>query len=149
MWLATAGWQQPGGRASSLTNRAPRGRAGHHATRLVCPARQSHLGWQPSRSLTDRAKAERAFALAEQLGSVNAAAQALGTTWPSLRKASATRCAPSGISLPWISSSAARPFSRARLAPTTATRPADSTMSASGETWVQLTLIGVLGPPAL
>jgi hypothetical protein len=32
-----------------------------------------HVGWQPSRFLTDRAEAERAFALAEQLGSVNAA----------------------------------------------------------------------------
>jgi hypothetical protein len=47
----------------------------------------SGLGWQPSRFLTDRAEAERAFALAEQLGSVNAAATQLGTTWPSLRKA--------------------------------------------------------------
>jgi hypothetical protein len=45
------------------------------------------VGWQPSRFLTDRAEAERAFELAEQLGSVNAAAQQLGTTWPSLRKA--------------------------------------------------------------
>ena len=45
------------------------------------------MGWQPSRFLTDRSEAERAFALAEQLGSVNAAAQELGTTWPSLRKA--------------------------------------------------------------
>ena len=45
------------------------------------------LGSQPSRFLTDRAEAERAFQLAEQLGSVNAAAQQLGTTWPSLRKA--------------------------------------------------------------
>jgi hypothetical protein len=45
------------------------------------------VGWQPSRFLTDRAEAERAFALAEQLGSVNAAAKELGTTWPSLRKA--------------------------------------------------------------
>jgi hypothetical protein len=45
------------------------------------------LGWQPSRFLTDRAEAERAFQLAEQLGSVNAAAHQLGTTWPSLRKA--------------------------------------------------------------
>ena len=45
------------------------------------------VGWQPSRFLTDRAEAERAFALAEQLGSVNAAATELGTTWPSLRKA--------------------------------------------------------------
>ena len=44
-------------------------------------------GWQPSRFLSDRAEAERAFQLAEQLGSVNAAAAELGTTWPSLRKA--------------------------------------------------------------
>jgi hypothetical protein len=51
------------------------------------PSRQSHLGWQPSRFLTDRAEAERAFALAERLGSVNAAAHQLGTTWLSLRKA--------------------------------------------------------------
>jgi hypothetical protein len=47
---------------------------------------QKGVGWQPSRFLTDRAEAERAYALAERLGSVNAAAQ-LGTTWPSLRKA--------------------------------------------------------------
>jgi hypothetical protein len=45
------------------------------------------LGWQPSRFLVDRAEAERAFQLAERLGSLNAAAQQLGTTWPSLRKA--------------------------------------------------------------
>jgi hypothetical protein len=45
------------------------------------------VGWQPSRFLTDRAEAERAFQLAERLGSVNAAATQLGTTWPSLRKA--------------------------------------------------------------
>jgi hypothetical protein len=44
-------------------------------------------GWQPSRFLADRGEAERAFALAERLGSVNAAATELGTTWPSLRKA--------------------------------------------------------------
>ena len=37
--------------------------------------------------LVVRAAAERAFALAERLGSVNAAATQLGTTWPSLRKA--------------------------------------------------------------
>jgi hypothetical protein len=48
---------------------------------------QRRVGWQPSRFLTDRAEAERAFALAEQLGSVNAAAKELDTTWPSLRKA--------------------------------------------------------------
>jgi hypothetical protein len=45
------------------------------------------VGWQPSRFLADRAEAERASQLAEQLGSVNAAANELGTTWPSLRKA--------------------------------------------------------------
>jgi hypothetical protein len=45
------------------------------------------MGWQPSRFLADRGEAERAFQLAEQLGSVNAAATELGTTWPSLRKA--------------------------------------------------------------
>jgi hypothetical protein len=49
--------------------------------------RANPLGWQPSRFLADRAEAERAFQLAEQLGSVNAAAAELGTTWPSLRKA--------------------------------------------------------------
>ena len=49
--------------------------------------RRRRLGWQPSRFLADRAEAERAFRLAERLGSVNAAAQELGTTWPSLRKA--------------------------------------------------------------
>jgi hypothetical protein len=53
----------------------------------LSPSRRSGLSWQPSRFLTDRAEAERAFALAEQLGSVNAAAKELGTTWPSLRKA--------------------------------------------------------------
>jgi hypothetical protein len=51
------------------------------------PSRRSPLGWQPSRFLADRAEAERGFALAERLGSVNAAAAQLGTTtWPSLRK---------------------------------------------------------------
>jgi hypothetical protein len=55
---------------------------------LVCRRpRRSHLGWQPSRFLADRAEAQRAFALAERLGTINAAAQELGTTWPSLRKA--------------------------------------------------------------
>jgi hypothetical protein len=45
------------------------------------------VGWQPSRFLLDRPEAERAFRLAERLGSVNAATAELGTTWPSLRKA--------------------------------------------------------------
>jgi WhiB family redox-sensing transcriptional regulator len=56
-------------------------------TQWGLPALERRVGWQPSRFLTDRAEAERAFALAEQLGSVNAAASELGTTWPSLRKA--------------------------------------------------------------
>jgi WhiB family transcriptional regulator, redox-sensing transcriptional regulator len=51
------------------------------------PAPERRHGWQPSRFLADRTEAERAFQLAEQLGSVNAAATQLGTTWPSLRKA--------------------------------------------------------------
>jgi len=50
---------------------------------LACSC--GRLGWQPSRFLADRAEAERAFALAERLGSVNAAAKELGTTWLSLR----------------------------------------------------------------
>jgi len=50
-------------------------------------ALERRVGWQPSRFLSDRAEAERAFALAERLGSINAAAAELGTTWPSLRKA--------------------------------------------------------------
>ena len=45
------------------------------------------VGWRPSRFLADRAEAERALQLAERLGCVNAAAQELGTTWPSMRKA--------------------------------------------------------------
>jgi hypothetical protein len=54
---------------------------------LVCRRpRKSHLGWQPSRLLADRAESERAFQFAERLGSINAANQ-LGTTWPSLHKA--------------------------------------------------------------
>jgi WhiB family transcriptional regulator, redox-sensing transcriptional regulator len=51
------------------------------------PPPERRVGWQPSSFLSDRAEAERAFALAERLGSVNAAAAELGTTWPSLRKA--------------------------------------------------------------
>jgi hypothetical protein len=38
------------------------------------------VGWQPSQFLADRAEAERAYQLAERLGSVNAAAAELGTT---------------------------------------------------------------------
>ena len=56
-------------------------------THWELPMPERRMGWQPSRFLTDRAEAERAFQLAEQLGSVNAAATQLGTTWPSLRKA--------------------------------------------------------------
>jgi WhiB family transcriptional regulator, redox-sensing transcriptional regulator len=56
-------------------------------TQWGLPTPERRVGWQPSRFLADRAEAQRAFALAERLGSVNAAAQELGTTWPSLRKA--------------------------------------------------------------
>jgi hypothetical protein len=42
------------------------------------PMLKRRVGWQPSRFLTDRAEAERAYALAEQLGSVNATATQLG-----------------------------------------------------------------------
>jgi WhiB family redox-sensing transcriptional regulator len=56
-------------------------------TQWELPMPERRVGWQPSRFLTDRAEAERAYQLAEQLGSVNAAATQLGTTWPSLRKA--------------------------------------------------------------
>jgi WhiB family redox-sensing transcriptional regulator len=56
-------------------------------TQWGLPAPERRVGWQPSRFLVDRAEAERAFQLAHQLGSINAAAQELGTTWPSLRKA--------------------------------------------------------------
>jgi WhiB family redox-sensing transcriptional regulator len=56
-------------------------------TQWELPIPERRQGWQPSRFLTDRGEAERAFQLAEQLGSVNAAAKELGTTWPSLRKA--------------------------------------------------------------
>jgi hypothetical protein len=38
------------------------------------------VGWQPSRFLTDRAEAERAFALAERLGSISAATSQLSAT---------------------------------------------------------------------
>jgi hypothetical protein len=56
-------------------------------THWELPMPERRVGWQPSSFLTDRAEAQRAFQLAERLGSVNAAAQQLGTTWPSLRKA--------------------------------------------------------------
>jgi hypothetical protein len=56
-------------------------------TRWGLPQPQARAGWQPSPFLADRAQAERAYRLAERLGSVNAAAAELGTTWPTLRKA--------------------------------------------------------------
>jgi WhiB family transcriptional regulator, redox-sensing transcriptional regulator len=56
-------------------------------TRWGLPQPQARVGWQPSPFLADRALAERAYRLAERLGSVNAAAAELGTTWPTLRKA--------------------------------------------------------------
>jgi hypothetical protein len=51
------------------------------------PQPAGKVGHPPSRFLADRAEAEPAFRLAEHLGSINAAARELGTTWPSLRKA--------------------------------------------------------------
>jgi WhiB family redox-sensing transcriptional regulator len=51
------------------------------------PQLAGKVGHPPSRFLADRGEAERAFRLATQLGSINAAARELGTTWPSLRKA--------------------------------------------------------------
>ena len=54
---------------------------------LACPA----AGWAGSPALPHRPGegegALRAFQLAEQLGSVNAAAAELETSWPTLRKA--------------------------------------------------------------
>src|SRR6266508_1304756 len=77
-------------RRASIAGTGRRSAAGPSRNRCWrgCESAAGHqLGWQPSRFLTDRAEAERAFALAERLGSVNAAAQELGTTWPSLCKA--------------------------------------------------------------
>src|SRR5436190_13494092 len=79
---ASARWRRTAPRrpATAPAHSRVRSRAGYGHDRHP-------LGWQPSRFLADRAEAERAFQLAEQLGSVNAAATELGTTWPSLRKA--------------------------------------------------------------
>jgi hypothetical protein len=52
---------------------------------MVLPPDGARVGWQPSRFLADPTEAERTFQLAEQLGSINAAAAELGTTWPSLQ----------------------------------------------------------------
>ena len=71
------------------------------------------MGWQPSRFLSDRAEAERAYALAEQLGSVNAAASQLGTTWPSLRKAFTRH----GLGMPTHNPEAARQRTGQPIAP--------------------------------
>jgi hypothetical protein len=53
------------------------------------------VGWQPSRFLTDRAEAERAFRLAEQLGSVNAAGGRLSSRPGSRKPPNAPAHAPS------------------------------------------------------
>jgi hypothetical protein len=47
----------------------------------------SEWAGSPTASSPTGPKPSGAYALAEQLGSVNAAATQLGTTWPSLRKA--------------------------------------------------------------
>jgi hypothetical protein len=92
--LGSALQAQAAGRSRiRVVGRTARCRPRQHPLRVECGAESGRghdrhpLGWQPSRFLTDRAEAERAFQLAEQLGSVNAAATELGTTWPSLRKA--------------------------------------------------------------
>jgi hypothetical protein len=98
------GLHRPTGSSASWPSRPRPGRRGraaasrqrlsihHDALRAAfaqwgLPALQRRVGWQPSRFLADRAQAERAFRLAERLGSINAAAKELGITWPSLRKA--------------------------------------------------------------
>ena len=45
------------------------------------PPLERRVGWQPNRFLSDRTEGERTFALAERLGSGNAAAAELGATW--------------------------------------------------------------------
>jgi hypothetical protein len=83
------------------------------------PPLERRVGWQPSRFLTDRGEAERAYALAERLGSVNAAAAELGTTWPSLPKAfqcTASACR-SATPSPCVSAPSTRPASAAASRP--------------------------------
>jgi hypothetical protein len=75
--LAGAIWpidqrKRPGRTQGGATLRQPRGQP------QLLPALERRVGWQPSRFLADRAEAERAFALAERLGSVSAAARELG-----------------------------------------------------------------------
>jgi hypothetical protein len=93
----TASWPRPPtpspARAWAASRQAAK-RLGLHRDALKAafgqwglPALARRVARQPTRFQTDRAEAERAFAVAERLGSVNAAAW-LGTTWPSLRKAS-------------------------------------------------------------
>jgi hypothetical protein len=54
------------------------------------PAPERRVGWQPSRFLTDQAEAERDFAWAERLGSINATAAELGTSRPLLKRSLGT-----------------------------------------------------------
>jgi hypothetical protein len=83
-----AGRSRIGAVAADCSTSAPTAPAHCRVRSRVGRGHDRHpLGWQPSRFLADRGEAERAFQLAEQLGSVNAAAQELGTTWPSLGKA--------------------------------------------------------------
>jgi WhiB family redox-sensing transcriptional regulator len=87
------------------------------------PMPERRVGWQPSRFLSDRAEAERAFQLAEQLGSINAAAEELGTTWPSLRKAFTRH----GLGMPVRNPEAVRQRAMAAARQRTG-RPADRTL---------------------
>jgi hypothetical protein len=92
-WAALSRVKLPAAAASARERRTARRRPLRAAAHAPVRSGVGHghdrrpLGWQPRRFLVDRAEAERAFALAERLGSVNAATTQLGTTWPSLRKA--------------------------------------------------------------
>jgi hypothetical protein len=75
------------------------------------------MGWQPSRSLTDRTEAERAFQLAERLGGVNAAARELGTSWHGCASLPATRPGACSSTIPRPSASGrSRPLASAPAA---------------------------------
>jgi hypothetical protein len=78
---ARSGYGRP--LANSASTRRPEGRL--RAVGAAGAAAAGGLAVQPDSGPTGRG--ERAFALAERLGSVNAATATLGTTWPSLRKA--------------------------------------------------------------
>jgi hypothetical protein len=102
---------------------------------------QKGVGWQPSRFLADRAEAERAFQLAQQLGSVNATATQSDTTWPSLRKAFTRHGLACRRTTPRPSVSAPSPAPRHRNG-----QPAPPTMAPLDAVFVALNR-GQLPPP--